>query len=587
MALRKSDFTRKTVSVLPDAETDISDKSEHELQWAENLRTLILKHPIGGGSSNEAIEKELIAKNLGISFSTFKRKRRTFEEEQTLSSLFSKSSSGGRGKRRLTVEVINLVHEIIDRTDGKSGSKHARDSDIVKMARAESHTAGYPVPAANTVRSIIRDYSIHQRAKRKFGSRYAKVEYDAHPGTTPEVFAPLERIQIDHTLVDVVVTDSENRFPLGRPWITVAIDEYTKAILGFYLSFEHPSATVLAFAMTRFVLKKDEWLDKLDIDHSWPMHGIPHTIYVDNGMDFKNSGLISGCREHGINRPEYRPPGQPHYGGIIERVLGTLMGEMRLCNGSTTKEWLGKKVTYDAHETAEMTLHELEVYLATFIAGIYHKTQRDTLDYQTPEKRWNSYFLGTENGPVRPQPRLPKDPLRFTIDFMASAKRVVKPSRVDLHNMSYWDEVLRSIVHKGDRRSYEFRWNHYDITKIYMRHPISGKYHIIHNRRGYTHPISLKEWKEVGRYLKERGYDKADEDTRFRALEELRAVRNKASTEKRRKQRQAVLAKRQSTQENVATFLPPSSTSKPAVQNIVEPEADESFVPQRLNVRKR
>ena len=583
MALRKSDFTRKTVSVLKDAEVDISDRSEEEIQWAEDLRALILKYPVGAGSSNETIGKELITRNLGISFSTFKRKRRTFEEEQTLSCLFSKSSSGGRGKRRIPQQVINLVHEIIERTDGKSGSKHARDSDIVKMARAESYSAGYTVPAPGTVRSIISEYSIHQRAKRKFGSRYAKVEYDAHPGEAPEVFAPLERIQIDHTLVDVIVTDEENRVPLGRPWITAAIDEYTRAVLGFYLSFEHPSATVLAFSMARIVLKKDQWLDNLGLDHTWPMHGIPHTIYVDNGMDFKNSGLISGCREHGINRPEYRPPGEPHYGGIIERFLGTLMGEMRLCSGSTTKEWLGKKVTFDAHETAEMTLRELERYLATFIAGVYHKTQRDILNHQTPEKRWNDYFMGSENGPIRPQPRLPKDPVRFTIDFMASMKRVVKPSKISFQNMSYWDEILREIVHKGDRRYYEFRWNHYDITKLYMRHPVSGKYHIIRNRRGYTLPISLHEWKEVDRYLKERGYEKADEDTRFRALEEMRAVRNKASSEKRRAKRQAVAAKRKSTQENVTTFLPSPSRARSILQNI----ADDEFVPQRLNIRKR
>lgn len=119
MALRKSDFTRKTVSVLPDAEADISDRSEAELQWAEELRSLILKHPIGGRSPNKIIEKDLAIKNLGISFSTFKRKRRIFEEEQTLSSLFSKSSSGGRGKRRISTDVINLAHEIIQRTDGK------------------------------------------------------------------------------------------------------------------------------------------------------------------------------------------------------------------------------------------------------------------------------------------------------------------------------------------------------------------------------------------------------------------------------------------------------------------------------------
>jgi len=77
--------------------------------------------------------------------------------------------------------------------------------------------------------------------------------------------------------------------------------------------------------------------------------------------------------------------------------------------------------------------------------------------------------------------------------------------------------------------------------------------------------------------------EKADEDTRFRALEEMRAVRNKASSEKRRTQRQAVAAKRKDTQKNVTTFLTPPAQTKSIPQNI----DDDEFVPQRLNVRKR
>jgi putative transposase len=31
----------------------------------------------------------------------------------------------------------------------------------------------------------------------------------------------LEVVQIDHTLVDVVVVDELERLPLGRPWLTL------------------------------------------------------------------------------------------------------------------------------------------------------------------------------------------------------------------------------------------------------------------------------------------------------------------------------------------------------------------------------
>jgi len=54
---------------------------------------------------------------------------------------------------------------------------------------------------------------------------------------------PLEEVQIDHTLVDVIcVTDDEDRLPIARPYLTLAIDIKTRAIVGYYLSLDKPDA---------------------------------------------------------------------------------------------------------------------------------------------------------------------------------------------------------------------------------------------------------------------------------------------------------------------------------------------------------
>ncbi|WP_435860734.1 hypothetical protein [Streptomyces spiralis] len=34
----------------------------------------------------------------------------------------------------------------------------------------------------------------------------------------------LEQIQVDPTLVDVIVVDEQHRLPIGRPYLTVALD---------------------------------------------------------------------------------------------------------------------------------------------------------------------------------------------------------------------------------------------------------------------------------------------------------------------------------------------------------------------------
>jgi transposase InsO family protein len=46
--------------------------------------------------------------------------------------------------------------------------------------------------------------------------------------------APIQELangMIDHTLVDVVIVDEGDRLPIGRPWLTLAIDVASRAVL--------------------------------------------------------------------------------------------------------------------------------------------------------------------------------------------------------------------------------------------------------------------------------------------------------------------------------------------------------------------
>ena len=81
---------------------------------------------------------------------------------------------------------------------------------------------------------------------------------------------PLQLLQIDHTLVDIVVVDEFDREPIGRPWLTLAIDVATRMVPGFYLSLEAPSATSVAMALSMAVLPKNKFLAAQHIDFDWP-----------------------------------------------------------------------------------------------------------------------------------------------------------------------------------------------------------------------------------------------------------------------------------------------------------------------------
>jgi hypothetical protein len=48
---------------------------------------------------------------------------------------------------------------------------------------------------------------------------------------SPRPTRPLEIVQIDHTLVDIMVVDEVQRESMRRPWVTVAFDVATRVVL--------------------------------------------------------------------------------------------------------------------------------------------------------------------------------------------------------------------------------------------------------------------------------------------------------------------------------------------------------------------
>jgi putative transposase len=136
-------------------------------------------------------------------------------------------------------------------------------------------------------------------------------------------------VQIDHTLVDVIVVDSATRTPIQRPWLTLAIDVYSRCVVGFYLSLEPPSATSVAMCILHTALPKAPWLAARKIDETWPIQGIMKRLHLDNAKEFRSEALRRGCEQYGIEI-DFRPVRTPHYGGHIERLIGTMMGQVHL-----------------------------------------------------------------------------------------------------------------------------------------------------------------------------------------------------------------------------------------------------------------
>jgi putative transposase len=106
----------------------------------------------------------------------------------------------------------------------------------------------------------------------------------------------LEIVQVDHTQADVLLVSEYDRRIIGRPWLTIALDVATRCVLSFYVSMDRPGAATVGLLLTRAALRKEPWLEKIEVDAEWPMSGIPKVLHLDNAAEFKSRALRSGCR---------------------------------------------------------------------------------------------------------------------------------------------------------------------------------------------------------------------------------------------------------------------------------------------------
>lgn len=184
----------------------------------------------------------------------------------------------------------------------------------------------------------------------------------------------LERWEIDHTPLDILAICEKSFLPLGRPWLTIAIDKYSRMIVGFYLSFREPSAYAVLQCLKQAILPKDEILAVYpDIKAPWPARGIPESIVCDNGMDLHANALMNFCQELGI-QVQFCPAKTPQYKGSVERVFRTIEESLIHQLPGTVFANVDARGDYPSETKASLTLNDLQHLLIKWIVDIYHLT---------------------------------------------------------------------------------------------------------------------------------------------------------------------------------------------------------------------
>ncbi|MEW8333931.1 MAG: hypothetical protein AB2692_23585, partial [Candidatus Thiodiazotropha sp.] len=142
----------------------------------------------------------------------------------------------GNSHSKLTLEQQQYLEKAIDEDYLNTRRMTAKQVHILMKAkinvenRARKMDGRKPIsiPHYNTLLAHIKRVDLFDKLKARYNVQYA-LKVTREYGITPPVNRHLERIQADHTQLDLYV-DFGNAV-LARPWLTLLLDSYSKAIL--------------------------------------------------------------------------------------------------------------------------------------------------------------------------------------------------------------------------------------------------------------------------------------------------------------------------------------------------------------------
>lgn len=474
-------------------------------------------------------DAEAAAEALGCSATVVYRLLSRYLADPRVTSLLP----GRRGRRHGQLFLPAEVDEVVQATihEFYLTRQRPRVSDLVTEVQRRCRTLGLPKPSRTAINLRIGQRASVELLAKRSGRKAARDRFGPATGSLTAPW-PLALVQIDHTLVDVIAVDSVTRQPIQRPWLTIAIDVHSRCVAGFHLALEPPSAASVALCIAHAVLPKAGWLMARGVAGDWPVQGLIERLHLDNAKEFHSEALTRGCEQYGI-AVDYRPVRTPHYGGHIERLIGTMMGKVHLLPGTTFSD-VRAKGDWKPEDTAALTLDEIERWLTHAIVGVYHHDLHRGIG-TTPVAAWERGILGDGQVSGRGMPTAIDDPRRFLIDFLPMERRLVRREGMFLHSIGYWADVLRTWI--GERERMIVRYDPRDLSRVHLLAP-DGRYYDLSYRDLRRPAISLWEHRLALTRLRDEGRAEINEDAIFTAIDAMRGIAERASAETKTARRQ-------------------------------------------------
>lgn len=512
-----------------------------EEAWAKALDIFKIIEPLAFLRRRSLAQVKERAQQCGVGVSTLYGWLKDFDRIGKVS-VFLRKTRSDKGKRAVSLEAEAVIKKVLE--EHYLSEQKLSPAKVAKIIDFECKQKSIAPPHSCTVRNRIKEISRYEKTKAREGRKAADEQSLIIKRHFDDPIAPLQLVQVDHTPIDLSLVDDVYRQPIGRPWLTLLIDVFSRMVLGFVISLDPPGNLSLGLCLSHAFLPKEKWLSKLGIESKWPCWGIPRTIHADNAKEFRGEMLTLACREYGINL-EWRPVATPRYGAHIERYLGTLNSSIHALPGTTFSN-VAQKGEYDPDGKAVMTLAELEQWVTYQIIDIYHQEKHSGIG-MPPLEKWKQGLIGTKRSPGIGMPARISNELKLKLDLMPFELRTVQDYGITWDHIEYRHDILRRWVNEMDpdqpklKRKFVCRRDPRDVSVIWFWDPGVCEYFPI-PYRNTSHPaISLWELRASTRQAEQENIvGPMDEMKIFAAYEHQRQIENQAKekTKKIRRQEQ-------------------------------------------------
>lgn len=274
-------------------------------------------------------------------------------------------------------------------------------------------------------------------------------------GRSVQVRRALEYVEFDGNYIDCILIDESTGEVIGRAYLTLGIDVYTRCIVAYEISYQPFSSSTLLRAL-RQAYNEENGLPGGKIE----------MLRFDNGSDYI-SDTVKNLISFTGSSLAMAPPEEPNFKAHVETMFRALNYQLIHQLPGTTFSNPQEREGYDSEKMAFLPIEALRSHIRDYI-DTYHLKIHDGMQ-RAPLSMWNTYLNRYAH---------------FTFDSSeldVQARKVIQLSiskgRVRHLGLQWFSHPLRYLEEMLKQRNMPTKVSVYidetDISSVHVRDPLS------------------------------------------------------------------------------------------------------------------